>query len=461
MKYPLPSSAYSFNAAAGTITFTDPVPVELANIMHVANLTRGVLLFQPQGGAAFAGTYAPPVLTLAASTAGHSDSDSLLIVYDDGEAGATEATAGALNAKLPGPEAGRVPVSDGGILTAGRESFDQADSTLASLVLQQDAVPDPRNPTGAALQVTLRDPVQLDQGVPTVVGGVDPAGAVRGAKVGTDGGLQLTDGKQFVGISQAVNTSPTGWIDTTGYQSIVVTFFGGSSATVVFQTTNDITYTVAAGNAASYNVSGGQSAALSLVNPGNGVTQVIPVTGRYFRIYVTGYNSGVVGCVVNLRAAPFTPALITTPNVNAAQVGGVSTLINTPGSVPANGVLRPGYQFNTYNATYGPATQTLASQTAANSFTAPVTTGGFDGASVSRTFLTDSLGAQAFTSAPSNPAQQSIHELLYQILATLRASAHYQYELAFGDKPRSAADEPDSLIGDYLNQASQFVNIIN
>lgn len=84
MKYPLPPSAYSFNASAKTITFSGTVPAAIGNIMHVTNITRGVIYFQPQAGSSFTGTYASPVLTLAASTTGHSNGDELLIVYDDG-----------------------------------------------------------------------------------------------------------------------------------------------------------------------------------------------------------------------------------------------------------------------------------------------------------------------------------------------------------------------------------------
>jgi hypothetical protein len=84
MKYPLPAANYSFNASAKTITFSTTVPAAITNIMHVTNVTRGVLYFQPQAGSAFSGTYSSPTLTLSASTSGHSDSDVLLIVYDDG-----------------------------------------------------------------------------------------------------------------------------------------------------------------------------------------------------------------------------------------------------------------------------------------------------------------------------------------------------------------------------------------
>jgi len=91
MKYPLAKTEYSFNAAAKTITFSGTVPASIQSIMHITNITRGVMYFQPQAGAAYGGSYLPPTLTLTASTTGHSDSDELLIIYDDGTAPLTNA----------------------------------------------------------------------------------------------------------------------------------------------------------------------------------------------------------------------------------------------------------------------------------------------------------------------------------------------------------------------------------
>ena len=84
MKYTLAPATYTFNASAKTITFTGTVPADINNIMHVANITRGVIYFQPQAGLAFSGSYSSPVLTLNASTTGHANGDKLLVVYDDG-----------------------------------------------------------------------------------------------------------------------------------------------------------------------------------------------------------------------------------------------------------------------------------------------------------------------------------------------------------------------------------------
>lgn len=84
MKQLLPPANATLNIALGTITFATTIPSTISHILHVTNVTRGVIYFQPQAGLAFTGTYASPVLTLTASTAGHNNADKLEIFYDDG-----------------------------------------------------------------------------------------------------------------------------------------------------------------------------------------------------------------------------------------------------------------------------------------------------------------------------------------------------------------------------------------
>lgn len=117
MKYPLPPNTYTFNAAAKTITFSGTIPAAIVNIMHITNITRGVLYFQPQAGAALSATYSSPTLILAASTSGHSNSDELLIIYDDGQptlptGAATAANQSTLLGRVPTLQSGAVPVGD-------------------------------------------------------------------------------------------------------------------------------------------------------------------------------------------------------------------------------------------------------------------------------------------------------------------------------------------------------------
>jgi len=112
MKYTLPAANYSFNASAKTITFSGTIPTRISNVMHVANITRGVIYFQPQAGVAFSGSYTSPVLALAASTSGHSSSDELLIVLDDSATALTDAQL----------RASAVPVSVSGVATAANQA---------------------------------------------------------------------------------------------------------------------------------------------------------------------------------------------------------------------------------------------------------------------------------------------------------------------------------------------------
>jgi hypothetical protein len=225
--------------------------------------------------------------------------------------------------------------------------------------------------------------------------------------------------------------------------------------------------------------SGAAAPAVTLVNPTAGATWVFPVTARFFRVFISAYTSGTLVTTTVLRAAP-APFLSSTPTVlvsgsaaagaaasgNPVPVSGVDYggitrrfLSDAVGNLQAVGNLPLGYQLNTFNVTYGRSTNTLASQTAANSTVIPVTMGGLDGQRASRAILTDTFGAMAIGSAPSTQADQSIQELLAQILGTLRVLAHYNYE--YSGVPKAASDEPDLLIAEYTNQVNQFYNMTN
>jgi hypothetical protein len=82
------SSTFSFNATAKTITFSAPIPASQQQILAVLNVTRNAWLYLPVQ-AAYGGTWSSPVLTVTASTTGHSNSDVLQIFVDDGLASLT------------------------------------------------------------------------------------------------------------------------------------------------------------------------------------------------------------------------------------------------------------------------------------------------------------------------------------------------------------------------------------
>lgn len=96
----LPANA-TFSASGKTITFASTIPASVSHILHVTNVTRGVLYFQPQAGSAYTGTYTGSVLTLACSTTGHADTDKLEIFYDDGTAATTSAQLATLTSHFP------------------------------------------------------------------------------------------------------------------------------------------------------------------------------------------------------------------------------------------------------------------------------------------------------------------------------------------------------------------------
>ena len=74
-------STFSFDAAAKTVTFSAPIPSHQAQIVSILNVTRQAWLYVP---ARTGGTWSSPILTLAASTLGHANSDVLQIYIDDG-----------------------------------------------------------------------------------------------------------------------------------------------------------------------------------------------------------------------------------------------------------------------------------------------------------------------------------------------------------------------------------------
>ncbi len=71
------------------------------------------------------------------------------------------------------------------------------------------------------------------------------------------------------------------------------------------------------------------------------------------------------------------------------------------------------------------------------------------------------FGTLLVRSAQATTAQQSIEDLLSQILGVLRVLTHYTYEAQLREGFRSAADEPDIMLADYLNPASTLFNMTN
>ena len=276
-----------------------------------------------------------------------------------------------------------------------------------------------------------------------------------------------------------VNSPQT--IDTTGYQ------------TVVFQQTAAVAVTVAHSNdgvnfQAVFGVvltaSGGAYAAATAATAQ--LVYAFPVAARYMRFTAATQTS----VIIYLRQTPFssyasaglnavtvtsgavtvsgTVAAGTAASASPVPLGGadynnITRRIQTDlnGNTQVAGQLPVGYQVGQYNVTYSGFTSSLNPITTALSSVNPVMMGGTDPSGAARRMQTDMAGNQYFRGAPATPAQQSIEDLLSQILGVLRVLTHYTYEAQLREGFRSAADEPDIMLADYLNPASTLFNMTN
>jgi len=276
-----------------------------------------------------------------------------------------------------------------------------------------------------------------------------------------------------------VNSPQT--IDTTGYQTVVFQQQAAVAVTVThsndgvnFQTVLGVPLSATAGTFAS-----ATAATANLVS-------AYPVAARYMRFSAAAATS----LIVYLRQTPFASyASLGTPTVTVGSgavtvsgtvaVGAPATAAPVPlggadyntntrriqtdtnGNTQVVGQLPVNYQVGTYNVTYGGYTQSINPITATLSSVNPVMVGGTDNTGAARRIQTDMFGALVVRGSSATPSQQSIEDLLTQILGTLRVLTHYVYEEQLRDGFRSAADEPDIMLADYLNPASTLINMTN
>ena len=263
-------------------------------------------------------------------------------------------------------------------------------------------------------------------------------------------------------------------IDTTGYQTVV--FQQQVAAAITVTHSNDgVNFQTVLGIPLSASASSYASATAATAN----LVSAFPVAARYMRFSSVTATS----LVIYLRQTPFasyagyanpavtvagTVAVGTAASANPVPLGGAdyNTITrriqtDTNGNTQVVGQLPSGYQVGAYNVTYGNYTQSINPITATLSSVNPVMVGGTDGTGAAKRIQTDSFGVPLVRGAPSTQATQSLEELLTQILGTLRVLTHYTYEAQLRDGFRSAADEPDILLADYLNPASTFNNMTN
>jgi len=159
MATPRDPSTFSFDAAAKTVTFSAPIPSYQAQIVSILNVTRQAWLYVP---ARTGGTWSSPVLTLAASTVGHANSDVLQIYVDDGSDSAT-VTIGA-SVEVSNDAGNPLPVSPnisrgGGTLDANTQRVTMATdgptvSSLTSIDSKSLALPTADAQTSVATSTT-------------------------------------------------------------------------------------------------------------------------------------------------------------------------------------------------------------------------------------------------------------------------------------------------------------------
>ena len=281
-------------------------------------------------------------------------------------------------------------------------------------------------------------------------------------------------------------------LDTTGYNSLNLELTGTWVGTVTWTGSNDLQtwqgITAVASTAPS---------SLLSTTTING-QYILQCSSKYIRLQFTAYTSGQAIVVAYLRTASTTLATSNNisaiagtapvtagiagilaiggniaagnaPTANPVLVAGVDTAgltrrlqTDAQGNLFSAGIMPAGYQIGTYNVTYSSYTSTISSLTSTQSNISPVVVGGADQNNAIRRILTDQIGAAAITSAPATQAQQSIHDLLLQMVAAQRVANHYLYELYVASGiQRTAGDEPDMLQADYLEAANKFTNLVN
>jgi len=138
-------------------------------------------------------------------------------------------------------------------------------------------------------------------------------------------------------------------------------------------------------------------------------------------------------------------------------------LSDANGNLQAGGALPAGYQLGSYNVAYSRYTTAANTLTATQSTINPVLTGGVDSTGTARNALTDTFGSAIVRQAPAG-AEQSVSELLAQLVAIMRVNSHYLADIraaCFGQTTVPPGDEPDALALDMMRPETLFSNLVN
>ena len=236
-------------------------------------------------------------------------------------------------------------------------------------------------------------------------------------------------------------------IDTTGYQSFTITTQAFAGAVT---TSNDgLTWASIYGFLPA---SGGTVASIIA-----STSYVFPVLCRYIRLTATTAGTA----TLYLRAAPVQTPYLYTAGVNVSQIaataavtGGVAGLLAVGGNI-APGTARTANPVPIGGVDSKNLTRAFLTDTSGR---VVVNDDGTDTFGNSTPLLTDPFGAAYHAPTNTNNAQINLSELLTELVAVERVNALYLYQIlqlmsnAF--QVPASNDEPETLIADYLNPAT-------
>lgn len=455
-----------FSPSTGKITFTG-VSLSLEQILVITNTTSNTIIYN-FANSGFGGTLAANVLTLAYNTSAMSASDSLQIWVDIPDVDSYSLFSGSISASGAGPALdttgfGSVIIQMNG--TSASSSFvgtvyiegsnDQSSGSWNEqfvLSIDEFTMTDGIYNEGqyawkAATRYIRYNVITLGSGAIAIsmVGrkypgpagadmlaialdqnsGVNLSVSVQNLKTDTQGSLILSDAPNsspIIGTGNIVNKTLS-TVDTTGYQSISLQIYGTWAGTVSFQTSND---------AANWFPQGGwnTNAPASTVSStaGNGIWS-IPSVGRFFRIVITAYTSGIVQSTIFLRNQPASPMLqapniATNSTVNVAQWAGTAgPSAGVGGTVAVGGNVAPGSAPTTFpNVVAGTDLSNFVRRLSVDS-AGRLYLGG----------ISSTLGIQGIPAVGvmdlSQYEGQSIIEILFAILTELKIHSQYHADL--------------------------------
>ena len=188
-------------------------------------------------------------------------------------------------------------------------------------------------PPQVAQNVRLMD---VDPAATFQIAAIDQNNALTRVRANNFGHLVLADNVTRTDFRSSVGTIVQ--LETTGYNSISVQLFAqvAFTATIAFQASNDGTNWNAV---AAWAVSPGAAPTSTVSTVGQ---WLVPVVGRFFRVQVVAYTSGVIGCVSALKSQnawfPFSsPSFAANSSVNVAQIGGSAPVTGGVAGIQAIG----------------------------------------------------------------------------------------------------------------------------